>query len=150
MTLKSKVEEAIKTAMRAKDQDALRALRAIKSLILLAETAEGRTPGDLSQDEEMKLLMKASKQRTESARIFKEQNRPDLYDKEVAELAIIEQYLPAKLSDADIEAQLKQIIAQVGASSMKDMGKVMGLATKQFAGQADAEKVSKIVKSLLA
>lgn len=149
MSLKSKIEEAIKNAMKAKDQDTLRALRAIKSLILLAETAEGKS-GELTQDEEMKLLTKAAKQRRESAEIYKQQNREDLLKKELDELAVIEQFLPKAISDEELKAKLQEIISRIGATSAKDMGKVMGIANKELAGQADGRKISEMVKTLLA
>jgi uncharacterized protein YqeY len=149
MSLKSKVEEAIKNAMKAKEQDTLRALRAIKSLILLAETAEGKS-GELTQEEEIKLLTKAAKQRRESAEIYKQQNREDLLKKELDELAVIEQFLPKAISDEELKAKLQEIISRVGATSAKDMGKVMGVANKELAGQADGRKISEMVKSLLA
>jgi len=149
MSLKSKVEEAIKNAMKAKEQDTLRALRAIKSLILLAETAEGKS-GELIQEEEIKLLTKAAKQRRESAEIYKQQNREDLLKKELDELAVIEQFLPKAISDEELKAKLQEIISRVGATSAKDMGKVMGVANKELAGQADGRKISEMVKSLLA
>jgi uncharacterized protein len=149
MSLKTQVENGIKDAMRAKDQDTLRALRAIKSLILLEETKGGAT-GELTADDELKLLTKAAKQRRESADIYKTQNRPDLLEKEEAELAIIEQFLPKQLTEDEVKAKLQDIIARVGASSPADMGKVMGVATKELAGQADGRVVSTLVKSLLA
>ncbi len=149
MSLKSKVEEAIKNAMKAKEQDTLRALRAIKSLILLAETAENKS-GELTQEEEIKLLTKAAKQRRESAEIYKQQNREDLLKKELDELAVIEQFLPKAISDEELKAKLQEIISRVGAASAKDMGKVMGIANKELAGQADGRKISEMVKSLLA
>lgn len=148
MGLKTQIDEAIKTAMKAKDQDTLRALRSIKSLILLAETAEGKS-GELTTDEEMKLLTKAAKQRRDSAEIYKQQNREDLLKKEVEELAIIEQFLPKALSDEELTTKLQEIIARVGAASAKDMGKVMGVASKELAGLADGKKISETVKSLL-
>jgi uncharacterized protein len=148
MGLKTQIDEAIKTAMKAKDPDTLRALRSIKSLILLAETAEGKS-GELTADEEMKLLTKAAKQRRDSAEIYKQQNREDLLKKEVEELAIIEQFLPKALSDEELTAKLQEIIARVGAASAKDMGKVMGVASKELAGLADGKKISETVKSLL-
>ncbi|PWJ59367.1 hypothetical protein CLV98_102200 [Dyadobacter jejuensis] len=149
MSLKSQVEAGIKDAMRAKNQDTLRALRAIKSLILLEET-KGAATGDLSAEEELKLLTKAAKQRRESAEIYKDQGRADLLEKEEAELAIIEQFLPKQLTEAEIEERLKVIIAQVGASAPSDMGKVMGVATKELAGVAEGRVVSATVKRLLA
>jgi len=149
MSLKTQVESGIKDAMRAKNQDTLRALRAIKSLILLEETKGGAT-GELTADDELKLLTKAAKQRRESADIYKTQNRADLLEKEEAELAIIEQFLPKQLTEDEVKAKLQDIIARVGASSPADMGKVMGVATKELAGQADGRVISTLVKSLLA
>jgi len=149
MSLKSQVESGIKDAMRAKDQDTLRALRAIKSLILLEETKGGGS-GELTADDELKLLTKAAKQRRESADIYKTQNRADLLEKEEAELAIIEQFLPKQLTEDEIKAKLQEIISRIGASGASDMGKVMGVATKELAGQADGRVVSTLVKGLLA
>jgi uncharacterized protein YqeY len=150
MSLKSQVESGIKDAMRAKETDTLRALRAIKSLILLEETKPGSTPGDLSADDELKLLTKAAKQRRESADIYRAQGRADLLAVEEAELAIIEQFLPKQLTEEEIKKKLQEIITRVGASAPSDMGKVMGVATKELAGQADGRVVSTLVKSLLA
>ena len=148
MSLKEKVEQEIKTAMKAKDKDALRALRAIKSQILLAETEKGGGKG-LNHETEVQLLNKAAKQRRESAEQYRENNRPELAEAEEAELAVIEQFLPQQLSEAELEAELKQIIAQTGASSMKDMGKVMGVATQKLAGRADGKTISQKVRTLL-
>jgi uncharacterized protein YqeY len=150
MSLKSQVESGIKDAMRAKQTDTLRALRAIKSLILLEETKPGSTGGELSADDELKLLTKAAKQRRESADIYRTQGREDLLGVEEAELAIIEQFLPKQLTEEEIKLKLQEIIARVGASAPSDMGKVMGVATKELAGQADGRVVSTLVKSLLA
>lgn len=149
MSLKSQVESGIKDAMRAKDQDTLRALRAIKSLILLEETKGGGS-GELTADDELKLLTKAAKQRRESVDIYKTQGRADLLEKEEAELTIIEQFLPKQLTEDEVKARLQEIIARVGASGPGDMGKVMGVATKELAGQADGRVVSTLVKGLLA
>lgn len=149
MSLKSQVESGIKDAMRAKQTDALRTLRAIKSLILLEETKSGAT-GTLTADDELKLLTKAAKQRRESADIYRTQGREDLLVIEEAELAIIEQFLPKQLTEDEIKAKLQDIIIRVGASAPSDMGKVMGVATKELAGQADGKVVSALVKSLLA
>jgi hypothetical protein len=149
MALKQQIEADIKQAMLSKDKDALRALRAIKSLILLEETKEGSN-GTLSADDEIRLLTKAAKQRRESADIFKSQNRADLAENELAELSIIERYLPKQLSEAEIRTKLQDIIARVGAAGPGDMGKVMGAATKEFAGQADNKVISGLVKELLA
>lgn len=148
MSLKTKVDGEIKEAMKAKDQDALRALRGIKSMILLAETAEGQN-GELSTDTEMKLLMKAAKQRKESADMYIANGRKDLADVEQKELAIIEKFLPKQLSENEIKEKLQSIIANVGAKGPQDMGKVMGVATKELAGLADGKVVSTLVKSLL-
>lgn len=149
MSLKSKVEAGIKNAMRSKDQDTLRALRAIKSLILLEET-KGGSADELSTDDEIKLLTKAAKQRRESAEIYQAQGREDLWAKEEAELAVIEQFLPRQLGEEEITLRLRGIIEQVGAKGPSDMGKVMGVATKEMSGQADGKVISALVKSLLA
>lgn len=148
MTLKQRIEEDIKQAMRDKAQDRLRALRAIKSLILLEETKGAAIV--LTPDDEIKLLTKAAKQRKDSAAIYEQQNRPDLLEKEVAELAVIEAYLPKQLSEEEVKAKLQAIIDQVGAKSAAEMGKVMGVAMKELAGQADGKLVQTLVKSLLA
>ena len=148
MSLKDKIQDAMKTAMKAKDQGALRALRAIKSAILLAETEVGGKEG-LTEEEELKLLSKAVKQRKDSAAIYKEQNRDDLYATEVAEIAVIEQFLPEQLSEEEIKAKVEAIIEATGASSMRDMGKVMGQANKQMAGVADPKVVASLVKQAL-
>ncbi|TAF66500.1 MAG: GatB/YqeY domain-containing protein [Cytophagales bacterium] len=147
-SLKTQIEQEIKTAMLAQDKDSLRALRAIKSLILLEETKEGSS-GVLSTDDEIRLLTKAAKQRRESAEIFKQQNREDLAKVELDELVVIEKYLPKQLSEAEVRAKLQEIIAQVGATKPADMGKVMGVATKALAGQADGKIISTLVKELL-
>ena len=149
MSLKASVESEIKKAMLAKDKDRLRALRAIKSLILLEET-KGGAAASISQEDELKLLTKAAKQRKDSADIYKQQNREDLYAVEMAELEIINEFLPKQLSEEELEAELKKIIAQVGAEGPKDMGKVMGSATKALAGKADGKLISEKVKALLA
>lgn len=149
MSLKSQIEADIKSAMLAKDKDALRALRAIKSLILLEETKEGAGEG-LSADDELKLLTKAAKQRRESADVYVSQNRPELAETELQELAIIERYLPKQLSEEELMVKLQEIIARTGASSPAEMGKVMGVATKELAGQADGKLISAKVKELLA
>jgi uncharacterized protein YqeY len=148
MSLKLTIENGIKDAMRAKDADRLRALRAIKSLILLEETSGSSAEG-LSADAEMKILMKAAKQRRDSLEVYVSQNRPDLAEKEQAELAIIEEFLPKQLSDAELTAKITEIIASVGASSPADMGKVMGVASKQLAGLADGKAISAKVSELL-
>ena len=148
MSLKEDVDLDIKVAMKAKNQDGLRALRAIKSMILLAETEKGNRDG-LTPDMEMNLLMKAVKQRKESSDLYKEQGRDDLYQKEIVELEIIQEYLPKQLSESELEKELQKIIDEVGATSMKEMGKVMGYATKALAGKADGKSVSAAVRKLL-
>ena len=149
MTLKKRIEEDIKQAMREKNQDTLRALRAIKSLILLEETKVGAS-GELSAEDELKLLTKAAKQRRDSASIYEEQNRVDLKEKEVAEIAVIEKYLPKQLSEEEVKVKLMEIIERVGAKSAAEIGKVMGVAMKELAGQTDGKVVQTLAKSLLA
>ena len=149
MSLKVKIDTDIKTAMKARDKERLLALRDIKKMILMVETKAGAT-GELSEEEEVKILQKAVKQRKDSAEVYRSQNRPDLLGKEEAEIAVIEHYLPKQLSEADVEEKLKAIIAQVGATSPADMGKVMGAATKQMAGVTDGKTISTITKKLLA
>ena len=148
MTLEEQVNNDIKTAMLAKDQAALRGLRAIKSAILLAKTEKGGT-GEVTTEKEVQILTKMVKQRKESIAIFEQQNRPDLAVTEKEEVAVIEKYMPAMMSDDDIKAEIQKIIAETGATSQKEMGKVMGAASKALAGKADNKKVSEIVKSLL-
>ena len=148
MTLEEQVNNDIKTAMLAKDQAALRGLRAIKSAILLAKTEKGGT-GEVTTEKEVQILTKMVKQRKESIAIFEQQNRPDLAVTEKEEVAVIEKYMPAMMSDDDIKAEIQKIITETGATSQKEMGKVMGAASKALAGKADNKKVSEIVKSLL-
>ena len=148
MSLQNKVMEALKEAMKAKDTVALESLRAIKSAILLARTEAGASE-ELSEADELKLLQKLVKQRKDSAALYTQQGRNDLAEPELAQMAVIEKFLPAQLSEAEVEEALKGIIAQVGATSPKDMGKVMGVATKQLAGKADGKLISDIVKKLL-
>ena len=149
MDFKEKINADIVTAMKAKDQAALRALRAIKSAILLLETSEGRPQGPVSDDEGMKLLIKQSKQRKDSIEQFKAAGRLDLIASEEEELAVIDRYLPKSLSPDELKAEIERIIAEVGATSAKDMGKVMGAANKQLAGRADGKEISILVKQLL-
>jgi uncharacterized protein YqeY len=149
MSLKTNIDNGIKDAMRAKDQDRLRTLRAIKSLILLEETSGSNTGADLSADVEMKLLTKAAKQRRDSLEIFTSQGRTDLATVEQAELTIIEEFLPKQLSEDELRAKLEEIKTRVGASAPSDMGKMMGVATKELAGLADGKVVSAMVKALL-
>lgn len=143
------ISNDIKDAMKARDKVRLETLRNIKKVFLEAKTAPGAND-ELSDDNAMKILQKLAKQGKESAATFSQQNRQDLADAELAQVAVIETYLPKPLSDEEIEAAVKEIIAQVGATSMKEMGKVMGIASKQMAGKADGGKISQIVKSLLA
>lgn len=147
MALKQTVEGEIKSAMIAKDKVRLTALRAIKSMILLEETKEG-FKGELTEDEEMKLLTKAAKQRKDSADIYQQQNRADLLEVELAELAVIQEFLPKALTEEELKAAVQAIIAEVGAAGPKDMGKVMG-ATKALAGKADGKAIADMVKALL-
>jgi uncharacterized protein len=150
MALKSIIDNDIKDAMRAKEQEKLTALRSIKSLILLEETKEGRAQGtELTEAEETAILSKAAKQRRESAEIFEKQGRQDLADKEKAELTVIEHYLPKQLTETELKEVLQAIIARVGASSASEMGKVMGVASKELAGKADGKAISVMVKQLL-
>jgi uncharacterized protein YqeY len=149
MSLKQQIDNDIKKAMLARSKEELEALRSIKSLILLAETDKGAS-AEISSDIENKLLMKAAKQRKESADIFQQQNRSDLADKELFQLGVITRYLPKQLSEQEIENELKTIILQLKATGPQDMGKVMGAATKSLAGQADGKVISEIVKRLLA
>lgn len=144
-----KVSEDIKTAMMARDKVTLEALRGIKKEFLEAKTAKGGD-GNLSDEVALKILQKMVKQRKETAEIYKEQNRPELADNELAEAAVIEKYLPAQMSDAELEAAVAAIIAQVGATGPQDMGKVMGVASKQLAGKTEGRLISDKVKTLLA
>lgn len=146
--LEEKIQQDIKAAMLAKDSVALASVRGIKAAILLAKTAEGGKPVD--DAEIVKIIQKLVKQRKESAEIYTQQNRPELAGNELAEAAVMERYLPKQLSESEIEDAVKGIIAQVGASSMADMGKVMGVATKALAGQADGKVISALVRKLLA
>lgn len=148
MSLKQNVESQIKSAMIAKDKVRLTALRAIKSMILLEETKEGFS-GALSADDEMKLLTKAAKQRKDSADIYEKQGRADLLEVELAELAVIQEFLPKALSDEELSAAIQEIISSTGAAGPKDMGKVMGVASKQLAGKADGKAIADKVKALL-
>ena len=148
MSLSSKLMDDIKTAMRAKDTIALEALRAIKSEILLAQTATG-SKEEISEEDEIKLLQRLVKTRKDSAKIFTEQNRMDLVEPELAQIAVIEKFLPAKLSEAEVEAIIAKIIAQTGASGIASMGKVMGIASAQLGGTAEGKTISTIVKKLL-
>lgn len=148
MSLKQQIDGDIKKAMLAKNKEELEALRAVKSMILLAETEKGGAD-DISSDAENKLLMKAAKQRKESADIFTQQNRKDLADKELFQFEVISRYLPKQLSEDDLKKAITAVIAEVGAAGPQDMGKVMGAANKKLAGQAEGKVISDMVKKLL-
>ena len=148
MSLSVQIMDDMKIAMRAKDTVALEALRAIKSEILLAQTASG-SKEEITKDDEVKLLQRLVKTRKESARIFTEQNRLDLAEPELAQITVIEKFLPAQLSEAEVEAVIAQIIAETGASGIAAMGKVMGLAAAQLGGTAEGKTISTLVKKLL-
>lgn len=145
MELEEKVQADMKAAMLAKDQPRLEAIRAIKAVLLLLKTS----PEGLSEDSAMKALQKEVKKRRESAEIYNQQNRKDLADVETFQASVIETYLPKQMDEAEVRAALQKIIADLGASSPSDMGKVMGAATKQLAGKADGKMISTIVKDLL-
>jgi uncharacterized protein YqeY len=149
MSLEQKIMTELKTAMLAKDEKTVRSLRAIKAAIILAKTAEGAN-GEIGEDDEIKLLQKLVKQRKDSLEIFQQQNRADLAEKESEEIAVIEKFLPAAMSAEELKAAVQSIIATTGASGPADMGKVMGVATKQLAGKADGKSISTMVKELLA
>ncbi|WP_367914128.1 GatB/YqeY domain-containing protein [Leadbetterella sp. DM7] len=149
MSLKVTIDADIKAAMLAKDQVRLLALRDIKKAILLEETKPGAN-GQITEADELKLLQKAVKQRKDSAEIYKSQNRQDLLDKELAEIAIIEAYLPAAMSEEELEAAVKAIIEKTGAKSPAEIGKVMGVASKELAGKAEGRAISEMAKKLLA
>ena len=148
MSLEAKIMESLKTAMKAKDEVALRTLRAIKAAIIIEKTAEGAS-GEIDEATEIKMLQKMAKQRKDSLQIFEQQQREDLASKEREELVIIEQFLPAQMSEEEIKQALQQIINTVGASSMADLGKVMGIASKELAGKADGKLIATLVKELL-
>jgi uncharacterized protein len=148
MSLEVKIMDNMKEAMRAKDTVALEALRAIKSAIILAKTEAGAADG-LTEDAEIKMLQRLVKMRKDSAEIFTTQNRPDLAEPELAQIAVIEKFLPAQLSEAEVEVVIAKIIAETGASGIASMGKVMGLASAQIGGQAEGKLISGIVKKLL-
>ena len=148
MKLQDKVMAAIKEAMKAKDSTTLESLRAIKSAMLLAQTEKG-AGGDVSEPEEMKILQKLVKQRHDSAAVYKEQGRDDLAEVELAQAAVINQFLPEPLTEEEIEKVVVMTIDQLGASGMQDMGKVMGKVTAELAGQADGKTIAKIVRSKL-
>ena len=148
MNLEQKIMTELKAAMLAKDEAALRSLRAVKAAILLAKTSEGAS-GELKEEDEMKLLQKLVKQRRDSLEIFRQQQREDLARKEEEEIAVIEKFLPRPMDPEELRAAVAKIIADLGASSPADMGKVMGVASKQLAGKADGRAISTLVKELL-
>jgi uncharacterized protein YqeY len=148
MSLIEKISEEIKGAMKAREQLRLEALRSVKKELIEAKTS-GKSGGEISEDEELKLLQRMVKQRKDSANIYSAQGRADLYEKEVAEADIISEFLPEQMSGEEMEKQVEDIIREVGADSIKDMGKVMGVATKKLAGKADGKDISNTVKRLL-
>lgn len=149
MTLFDKVSEDIKEAMKARDKVRLETLRNIKKVFLEAKTAPGAND-TLEDADALKILQKLAKQGRESAQTYIDNGRQDLADGELAQAAVIEEYLPKQLSEAEIEVEVKKVIAETGAQSMKDMGRVMGVVSKQFAGRADGRAISAVVKRLLA
>lgn len=148
MSLSTEVMTALKAAMKAKDQNALASLRAVKSAILLAQTETG-SKEEITEDQELKILQKLVKQRKDSAAIYTEQGREDLAEPELAQAEVIAQFLPAQMSEAEVTAVIEEIIATTGAQGMKDMGKVMGQASGKLAGKADGKTISNIVKAKL-
>jgi hypothetical protein len=148
MSLETEVMSLMKDAMKSKDEAVLRGLRAIKAEIIKAKTEPGAN-GEISTDTELKLLQKLVKQRKDSLTIYEQQNRADLASKEAEEIAVIERFLPAQMSEDEIKAAVEAIMAEVGAAGPQDLGKVMGLATKQLAGKADGKVISAIAKGLL-
>ena len=148
MSLEQKVMDSMKEAMKAKDAQALESLRAIKSALLLAQTETG-SKTEISGEEEIKILQKLVKQRKDSATIYNEQGRSDLADPELAQVKVIEKFLPEQMDEAEVEKIIASIIAETGASTMADMGKIMGMANAKIAGKADGKTISKIVKQKL-
>jgi hypothetical protein len=149
MSLEEKVMSDLKDAMRSKNEGALRALRAIKSAIIIAKTAEGSN-GNITEAEESKILQKLVKQRKDSLEIYEKQNREDLAVKEREEILVIEKFLPEQMSEEKLKEVISQIISETGATSPADMGKVMGAANKRLAGKADGKAIATVVKNLLA
>ena len=148
MTLSDKINEDIKEAMKAREKEKLEALRNIKKVIIEAKSSKG-AGSELDDQEVIKIIAKLAKQGTDSANIYKQQGRDDLYDQEMIQVAVFENYLPKKLSEEELTSSIKSIIAEVGATSMKDMGKVMGMASKKLIGLADGKDISAKVKDLL-
>ena len=149
MSLSQQINADIKAAMLAKEKEKLEALRAVKAAFLVAQTEKGGS-NELSEDTELKIIQKLVKQRKDSAEMYKANNRIDLYDKEIAQAKVIEQYLPEQLGEEEIQIIVEDIISSVEAKGMQDMGKVMGVATKKLSGKADGKVISQIVKKLLA
>ena len=147
MSLQKQVMEQMKAAMKARDKVALESLRALKSAFLLANTSGGNV--ELNEEEEIKIVQRLVKQRKDSAAIFNEQGRSDLADPEIAQAKVLEQFLTTQMSEEDLKKAIAEIVVQTGASSMKDMGKVMGIASKNFGGKADGKTISTVVKELL-
>lgn len=150
MSLKSTIDAEIKAAMLAKQSDKLLALRDVKKMILEEETKPGRATAELSNEEEMRIVQKAIKQRKDSIEIFEKQNRTDLVEKEKAQIAVIEAFLPKQMTEDELRAALLEIKARIGASAPSDMGKMMGVATKELAGKAEGRAISAMVKEVLA
>ena len=148
MSLFDQISEDIKEAMKAREKEKLEALRGIKKVMLEAKAAEGAN-GELSDQESLKIIQKLAKQGADAAAIYKEQGRDDLYEAEIFQVKVFESYLPAKMSDAELTKAVQQIIAEVGATSIKDMGKVMGIASKKMAGLAEGKEISDKVKALI-
>jgi hypothetical protein len=148
MTLEQQIQEDIKAAMKAHDAVAMAAVRAVKNEILLFKTAEGGSK-DVKDEDILKMVQKLIKQRKETAQVYTDNGRQELADNELAEAAVMERYLPKQLTPEELESRIKEIVAEVGATSIKDMGKVMGVATKRLAGTADGRAISAAVKSLL-
>lgn len=151
MSLEQKIMSELKTAMLAKDEKTVRSLRAIKAAILLAKTAEGAPSNrdEIKEEDEIKILQKLVKQRKDSLEIYQQQNRPDLAEKEKEEIEVIEKFLPKQLSAEELKSVLSAIVSEAGATSLADMGKVMGAATKKLAGKADGKTIAALVKELL-
>jgi uncharacterized protein YqeY len=149
MSLEQLVMADLKTAMLAKDEKGLRSLRAIKAAIIIAKTAEGAS-GDLKPEDEIKMLQKLIKSRKDSLEIFEQQNRPDLAQKEKEEIEVIEKFLPKQMDAEELKSAIQKIINETGAASVADIGKVMGVASKQFAGKADGKTINVIARELLA
>ena len=148
MTLSDKINDDLKEAMKAREKEKLEALRNIKKVIIEAKSSKG-AGSELDDEEVLKIISKLAKQGSESAVIYKQQGRTDLFEQEMFQVAVFESYLPAKLSDAELTGIIKQIIAETGAASVKEMGKVMGIASKKLAGLADGKEISAKVKELL-